>query len=105
MNEILLKAREHYNDPVLVYHNLARVIGYAESDEEPLLVVKHINGNVGYHPDLSGLIFLDSLKGKNKKIDTSGYVWDDYKRLDSLLNAMNCNPQDMPINGLFQEGM
>lgn len=88
---------EHFNEPVLMMFELARLIGYAEDADDCYLVVKYPRRGVVRHTAVGGYTFLDRLKGQNHVVPThpsfEGEVWDDLIRLDMLLE-MNGVPRE-----------
>ena len=88
----MIEIRQHFNEPVLMYNRLGRLIGYAESPDKQAscLVVKQIGGDVNHYPVESTMIFLDKLKGQNRKMSKDGLIWDDFIRLDSYLTSSGC---------------
>ncbi len=92
MNHIEKMCRDHFNEPVLLIFEVGRLIGYAEDDHDSYLIVqmpysvRHKEGNgIIYHTAVGGYIFLDVLKDKERVVGTTGEVWDDFYRLDSVL--------------------
>ena len=89
---------DHFNEPVLIGFDLARLIGYAEDAEDCYLIVKYSqprynDSRIVWHTAVGGYMFLDKLKGQNHVVPTNpsfeGEVWDDFIRLDYLLEVNN----------------
>lgn len=78
--------KQHFNEPVLMGFELARVIGYGEDDEDCYLIVQYPRRGVCRSTMVGGYTFLDRLKGQNYVRSTGGEDWDDFTRLDSLLH-------------------
>lgn len=100
---------EHINEPVIAFSKLGRLIGYGISEDNEYAVVKEFGGRVTCYPSGSCMVFLDSLKGNNKTMSKDGSIWDDYVRLDSMLEAAACpkitdEPYFMPQDELDYEG-
>jgi len=90
MNKIYNMCVSHYNEPVLMEGQVARLVGYAEDDDDYYLLVKYPFGSRykernTWHTAVGGYIFLDKLKGQKEVVATTGDIWDDFTRLDSLL--------------------
>lgn len=90
MNEIEQMCREHFNEPVLLVFNLARLIGYGEDADDCYLIVKYpYPRGVVWHTAVGGYTFLNILKGQNKVMaaypEFEGEYYDDFNRLDTML--------------------
>lgn len=89
MNDIQQMCLDHFNEPVLLSFELARLIGYAEDADDCYLIVKYPRKGVVWHTAVGGYIFLDKLKGQGAVVlscpSYEGEVWDDFYRLDNLL--------------------
>ncbi len=85
MNDIEKMCREHFNEPMLSFEELGRVIGYGEDACDCYLIVKKMDGSIIWNTGVGGYIFLDRLKGQ-----WPGGEWDDYKRLDNTLELNKC---------------
>jgi hypothetical protein len=86
--EYLREAQSHFNEPILLGFDLARLIGYAEDDEDCYLVVRDPRRGLVWATLVGGCTYLDCLRGRNVCGE-----WDDFTRLDSLL-AMNGAPRE-----------
>jgi hypothetical protein len=96
MNHIEEMCREHFNEPVLLGSNLGRLIGFAEDDHDYYLIIRYPDypdGRISYHTAVGGYIFLNQLKFQDCVVSTTGEVWSDYTRMDSLL-ALNGSPKE-----------
>lgn len=106
MPNLLEEAKLHFNEPVLISDKLARVIGYAEDDEDCYLIVRYCrdgsitldgNGPVSWCTFVGGYTFLTCLKQQGvvipKHPSFPGEIWTDYSRLDSLLK-LNGSPKE-----------
>lgn len=92
-----MKLREaieaHFNEPVLLHDRLARVIGYGEDKQDCYLICQLTRkdwfekGQIIWHTCVGGYFFLDALKGQSRS-----QHWDDFTRLDHLLE-MNGAPK------------
>lgn len=83
--DFLEEIKRHFNEPVLMSFDLARVIGYGEDDEDCYIIVLYPRRGIGRCTMVGGYTFLDRLKGQNHVRSTSGEDWDDFTRLDTLL--------------------
>lgn len=97
MNDIEQMCRDHFNEPVLMMFELARLIGYAEDESDCYLIVKYPDRGVVWHSAVGGYTFLDRLKGQGFVVPTypefEGEGWDDLIRLDNML-ALNGVPKE-----------
>lgn len=84
--EFLDEIRGHFNEPVLMGFDLARVIGYGEDDDDCYLIVQYPRRGISRSTMVGGYTFLDRLKGQNYVRSTTGEDWDDFTRMDSLLH-------------------
>lgn len=89
----LQEIRSHFNEPVLFYYKVGIIVGLVETEEEPLLLVKYMGGDTRLYPSSNGYMYLDALKGQNKKISKDGEIWDDYTRLDLFLESNGCRKE------------
>lgn len=90
--DVYKMCQEHFNEPVLMYFKLARLVGYGEDADDCYLIVKYPDypdGKIVHHTAVGGYIFLDKLQGQHITIpaypEYKGQVWDDYYRLDEAL--------------------
>ena len=85
--------RDHFNEPVLTMFDLGRLVGYAEDDSDCYLIVNYPNGTdrqTVWHTCVSGYTFLRRLKGQELVISYQGERWDDFHRLDNVLELNGC---------------
>lgn len=107
MPNLLEEARKHFNEPVLISFRLARVIGYAEDDEDCYLIYQSPydgtatidgKGPVAWCTFVGGYTWLTSLKEQGITIPNHpsypGEIWTDYSRLDSSLALNGCPKAD-----------
>lgn len=78
-------ALKHFNEPILIGFDLCRCVGYAEDWEDCYLIISNPHRGLAYCTMVGGYIYLDGLKGQNHVKPSSGEEWDDYTRLDDLL--------------------
>lgn len=80
-------ALAHFNEPVICNGRLARLVGYAEDEEDSYFILesKYYIHPIWYQTCVGGYTFLDVLKGQNQVVSTTGEVWDDVTRLQSDL--------------------
>lgn len=91
MENLLAEAVKHFNEPILMGLTIGRCIGYAEDDEDCYLIVRDRFGVAVRHTFVGGFTYLDCLKGKHIIISKeSGEEWDDYYRIDKLLELNGC---------------
>jgi hypothetical protein len=93
MSPVEKMCRDHFNEPVLTYDKVGRVVGYAEDAMDCYIVIDYPDpdGRV-YHTCVGGYIFLDNLKKQSIVHAHNGELWNDFTRLDNFL-AMNGAPQ------------
>lgn len=88
-NEILEMCRSHFNEPLIVGFDVARLIGYGEDEYDCYLICQHPkypDGETKWHTAVGGYVFLDRLKGQDYVRSTGGEEWDDLYRLDNFLS-------------------
>jgi hypothetical protein len=81
--------RSHFNEPLIVGFEIARLIGYGEDDSDCYLICQHPkypDGETKWWTAVGGYTFLDRLKGQGYVRSTSGEDWDDFWRLDNFLS-------------------
>lgn len=89
-NEKLHKeAFSRFNQLVLIGWEVCRLIGYAEDETDCYWIIRRSGGTIMWCTCVGGYIWLQSLKGQELMGD-----WDDYKRLDSLLQLNGCDWED-----------
>lgn len=99
MNEVEEYCREHFNEPILVHLEVARVIGYSEDEDDMYIILKYPRslrypeGKIIHHTAVGGYHELTKLKGQNYVKANNGEDWDDFFRLDSLLE-LNGAPEE-----------
>jgi hypothetical protein len=81
--DLLQMAKHHFNEPVLTMFTLTRLIGYGEDDDDCYLILVDPYRGTVKHTCVGGYTFLDRLRGQGAAGEFG--VWDDFKRLDSLL--------------------
>ena len=86
MNRLLEEVRSHFNEPVLIDFHLGRIVGYAEDKYDCYMIVHmyHTEAKV-WQTMVGGYYYLDMLKHQSKVISTEGEHWNDFTRLDGLL--------------------
>ncbi len=86
--------RLHFNEPVLIGHQLCRAVGYGEDSEDCYLICDHPITGRHWHSLVGGYIWLTSLKEQGTTIPKdaayAGEVWTDYTRLDNMLEMNGC---------------
>lgn len=85
--------RDHFNEPVITMFDVGRLVGYAEDDSDCYLIVNYPNGadrRTVWHTCVGGYTFLDRLKGQHLVISYKGDRWDDFYRIDSVLELNGC---------------
>jgi len=78
--------RDHFNEPVLVGLEVARLVGYAEDEHDCYLILNYPRpARTVYHTCVGGYHWLDRLRGQHLVISRDGERWDDFYRIDSTL--------------------
>lgn len=86
MNHIEQMCREHFNELLIAFDELGRLIGYHEDKYDCYLLIKTLDGKIRHHTAVGGYIFLKCLKGQGKVLSTiDGLVWNDYYRLEMIM--------------------
>lgn len=91
---------DHFNEPVLMMFELARLIGFGDDGDDYYLIVKypkHPSGKIVWHTAVGGYIFLDKLKDQRLTVPSHptfyGEIWSDLSRLDNML-TLNGVPRE-----------
>lgn len=79
---------------MLTDEGLARVIGYGEDCSDCYLILRHLHGRTTWWSCVGGYYWIDILRGQNPHQDAKGRDWNDYSRIDHLLE----------LNGAPKEG-
>jgi hypothetical protein len=77
--------KAHFNEPVLIMDRLGRVIGYGEDEQDCYMIVMYMGGKIVWNTAVGGYVFLDRLKGQEYVKATNGEEWDDFVRLNNIL--------------------
>lgn len=92
MRDIQAEFESHFNEPVLVCDKLARVIGYGEDDCDCYLIVQYLRdqyhnpeGKIEWCTAVGGYYWLNILKQQGIVHAYNGEIWNDFTRLDTLL--------------------
>lgn len=104
-NEILEMCRSHFNEPLIVAFEIARLIGYGEDEDDCYLICQHPkypDGEERWHTAVGGYTFLDRLKGQGYVRSTTGEDWDDLTRLDNVL-SLNGAPRAEEFKVVIEE--
>lgn len=89
--EIHAEVLKHFNEPVLSVRELCRLIGYGETGVDCYYICRKIgDGMIFWHSCVGGMYWLDRLKGQRYIKSTSGEDWDDFVRLDNVLELNGC---------------
>jgi hypothetical protein len=81
--------RDHFNEPVLIGSQVARLVGYAEDDRDCYLIVNYPSNpnpvRTVWYTCVGGYHWLDRLRGQHLVNAYNGERWDDYYRIDKDL--------------------
>lgn len=88
--ELEAMCREHFNEPMLSCEEVARCIGYGEDESDCYIITRRRDGSIIWNTCVGGYIWLRCLKGQGYVRSTSGEDWDDYFRLDNVLQINRC---------------
>lgn len=92
--EIEAECREHFNEPVLSYNGLARLIGYYEDAWDVYYTLRLQGGQKIHSSACGGVFFLHLLKEQGYHIDEHGNKkWSHFDNLDKFL-ALNGVPKE-----------
>ena len=89
-NEIITELKEHFNEPILIFTEVYRLVGYAEDKHDCYIITKKHNGTIEWNSCVGGCIYLDRLKGQQYVRGITGEDWDDFFRLDKWLEYNGC---------------
>lgn len=96
MTEIEKMCRAHFNEPILTFFEIGRLIGFAEDDHDFYLIIRYPHRpepKTVYHTAVGGYTFLNCLKFQEFYVTKDGEVGDDLSRLDTML-ALNGVPPE-----------
>lgn len=91
--EYIKEVRSHFNEPILMCFDLARCVGYAEDDDDCYIIVRYPCRGLVWHTFVGGYYYLDRIKRQGYVKSKTGEDWDDFTRLDDLLE-INCAPRE-----------
>ena len=86
--------RQHFNEPIICHSEVVRLIGYAETARDCYLICSSMREGIFWNTAVGGYTFLDRLKGQGYVKSTEGEDWDDFTRLDGLLELNNAPKVD-----------
>jgi hypothetical protein len=95
---LLEEIRSRFNQPVLTSDGVGRIVGYSEDSCDCYIIIQYprpgvrMNSRI-YHTMVGGYYWLDRLKGQNLVISYNGEEWDDYYRIDNMLE-LNGAPKE-----------
>jgi len=93
MNDIERELRAHFNEPILVCFELGRLIGYGEDEDDCYLIVDFPRRR-SWCTAVGGYMYLTTLLGQGIVYSQTGEIWNDFTRLDSLLELNGCLRQE-----------
>lgn len=76
---------QHFNEPIICNEEVVRLIGYGETAVDCYLICSHMRRGIFWQTAVGGYMFLDRLKGQEYVKSTEGEDWDDFVRLDNVL--------------------
>lgn len=91
--ELFHEALAYFNQPVLNWTEVTRLIGYGEDESDCYYIFKGMNGNIRWSSCVGGFIALDRLIGQGHVETEDGDIWDDFVRLDNVLK-LNGSPRE-----------
>ena len=77
--------RQHFNEPIISNSEVVRLIGYAETAVDCYLICSSMSQGIFWNTAVGGYTFLDRLKGQWYVKSTEGEDWDDFFRLNQML--------------------
>jgi len=101
--DLLEEAKEYFNEPVLTSSTLCRLVGYAEDIDDCYWITKRMNkhdilSNYQWTSCVGGFIPLRLLREQNiiipKYPKFEGEVWNDYNRLDTVLELNGATKEE-----------
>jgi len=83
------EVESHFNEPILIWSELMRCIGYAEDDEDCYLIARDKKGNEVWTSLVGGYVYLTALSGSNavQSNDDLDVTWDDLHRVNMFLGT------------------
>jgi len=75
----------HFNEPVLTYDGLSRLIGYGEDQHDCYLLMRTPDKEMYWHTAVGGHYFLDRIAKSGVTYANNGEIWTDLIRLDGDL--------------------
>lgn len=92
--------QDHFNEPVLMYSFVARLIGWGQDEFDQYLILKCLPKTYGgdpvimRHTAVGGYIWLTNLINQNYVLSSEGEDWDDYYRIDHYLELQGVTKED-----------
>lgn len=77
--------RDHFNEPIICSSEIVRLIGYGETAIDCYLICSSTKRVIYWNSAVGGYTFLGRLKGQRHVRSADDKDWDDFVRLDSLL--------------------
>lgn len=97
MNHLKAEVLSHFNEPVLCGFELGRIIGYGEDEMDCYMIVQFRGGKIIWNTMVGGYYYLDKLKEQGKVISTEGELWNDFTRLDNILELNGAPKAKTPL--------
>lgn len=85
MMSIKEMCKKHFNEPIIVSSEVVRLIGYGETAVDCYLICSSMDRGIFWCTAVGGYTFLDRLKGQGYVKSTTGDDWDDFYRLNNML--------------------
>jgi hypothetical protein len=74
--------RDHFNELMISFGELARCIGYGEDESDCYIITRRRDGSIVWNTCVGGYVWLDRLKGQGYVKSSNGEDWDDLTRLE-----------------------
>lgn len=94
MNNIKEMCELHFNEPIIIGFDIVRLIGYGETARDCYLICSSPYNGIFWHTAVGGYTFLNLLTDQGYIKSTEGEDWDDFFRLDNLLELNNAPKVD-----------
>lgn len=95
--ELYEMAKAHFNEPIISFGEVVRLIGYGEDERDCYLITQRMHGEIRWNTCVGGYTFLDRLAGQGRTVPSAadaGGVWDDLWRLDNGLHLNGAPRRD-----------
>lgn len=98
MHNIESFCRCHFNEPVITcMGQVGRLIGFGSDECDYYYIIKEQDGTITWHSAVGHCMTLNALRDQGVVYSNTGERWDNYVRLNSMLELNGCPKEDIFI--------